>query len=136
MSARLALALSLALAALLGCGAPAGAPCRSSGAGFSLRDPCRTRCLDLWTVTCPDGRTVRPPVCAGAAGCIPGQCPAGQACYHFDDPFEVRAYCLPVDVCPGAPAGPALAAWERASELRAAEARERYVPPAGRQDGR
>jgi hypothetical protein len=96
----------LVLLALAGCGGrPIGEPCElTSGAlGFGFDDPCKTRCLQLQDVRCADGSTVRKAVCAGREGCEPGGCPEGQACYSFEDPFEEEFFCIPDDLCGGAP---------------------------------
>jgi hypothetical protein len=118
------LLLGVSYTLLLGaCGMQAGEDCRIAGSGFTARDPCASKCLQYWTVHCPDGTDVQPAICAGAKGCTPGSCPAGQACYGFDDPFEEVTYCVPVAACPVAPAdAAALRAWELESE-RAARAR-------------
>ncbi|TAK53884.1 MAG: hypothetical protein EPO25_09070 [Gammaproteobacteria bacterium] len=104
--ARLA-ALLVAGLALAACGDPAGAPCAIRGSGFTSSHDCATKCLALWSVNCPDGSSVQPGVCAGRRGCEAGSCPEGQYCYHFDDPFEERSYCIPDTVCGGGTAPPA-----------------------------
>jgi hypothetical protein len=121
----------LAIVTAGACGAPAGAPCTTEGSGFSLSSPCATKCLDLWKVRCPGGAIVSPQLCAGEEGCTPGSCPDGQACYHFEDPFEVRAYCVPVSACAGLGAGSARVAWERESEARAARVRQNLPAEGG-----
>ena len=110
----------LVLTLLSGCGDPAGHPCAIVGDGFHASDPCRHRCLSRWSVVCPDGEAVIPGVCSGAFGCRPGSCPAGQACYHDNDPFDDRSYCLPADVC-GVQADDTLGRWERQTQARQEE---------------
>jgi len=84
--------------ALAGCRAgQVGDVCTTTGSGFSLRDPCRTICLSLWHITCPDGTVVNPHVCAGRQGCLDGQCPPGQVCYRTN---VDRSFCVPDDICP------------------------------------
>jgi hypothetical protein len=104
-----------------------GEECHVTGSGFSLRDPCGGKCLELWTVQCPDGSAVQPAMCADNEGCAPGGCPAGQACYSFDDPFEEISYCVPLQACAVPPAtADAVRAWELAAQQRAREQRERF----------
>jgi hypothetical protein len=123
----LLLTVGLVLLATLRCGGAAGAPCRTTGSGFTLQSPCRSKCLDLWSVVCPNGERVSPEVCAGVENCSVGDCPEGQICYHFDDPIEVQAYCVPVSVCTDAQraAGDGHA-WEVQAEARARETRLRF----------
>ncbi len=108
----------LALATLVvvpsGCGDPVGTECRISGSGFHARHGCRHRCLSRWQVSCPDGRRVTPNTCSGAFGCRPGSCPDGQVCYHDDDPFDDRSFCVVATTC-GEIDRAALAEWERES---------------------
>ena len=118
-----AAAIILALLAA-GCGRQAGEPCVFQGSGFTASDPCATRCLSHWRIRCPDGSTVSPQQCAGRSGCMPGDCPDGQACYHFEDTFEARSYCVPDRVC-GAQTASARHAWEQAALQRAEALRAR-----------
>ncbi len=122
--------LGFALLTLASCGgSPIGDPCKlTSGAlGFGFDDPCKTKCLEMEDITCPDGSTVRKAVCAGKAGCDPGSCPDAQACYSFEDPFDKDFYCVPDDIC-GAP--PATVderlAWERESRERSDAIRAKF----------
>ena len=112
---------------LTACGDSVGEPCTFRGSGFTLRDSCRSKCLGLSTVVCPSGESVQPAVCAGLDDCEVGGCPQDQACYHFDDPFDVVAYCIPVTVCMGgSPRDATIREWEVAAERRAAASRERF----------
>lgn len=113
--------LSLALV-LAACGKPVGTPCSIEGSGFTASHDCATKCLARWKLTCPGGNTVTPAICAGREGCSPGSCPAGQACYTFDDPFDERSYCVPDNVC-GALPTTALMQWEQDSAAVAAASR-------------
>ncbi len=120
----------LALLTLAGCGGdPIGDPCAltSGPMGFGFDDPCKTKCLQLEDVTCPNGSKVRKAVCAGRMGCDPGGCPSGQICYSFEDPFDQDFYCIPDDIC-GAP--PETAAegllWEREARRRSDALRSRF----------
>jgi hypothetical protein len=108
---------------LAACGKPVGAPCKITGDGFHARHDCATKCLSRWSVTCPDGSRITPNVCAGRSTCQPGSCPAGQLCYHFDDPFEKRSYCIPDDVCGDLPNADSRRRWETDSAERAAATR-------------
>ena len=103
--------------ALGGCGEPAGTPCQITGDGFHAKDPCRDKCLSRWSLTCPDQQRITPNVCTGAFACQPGGCPEGQLCYHDDDPFDDRSFCVPDNVC-GALTPAAASAWERATLAR------------------
>lgn len=126
----------LLLCALLlsACGKPAGSPCAFTGSGFHARHDCATQCLARWTVNCPGGETLQPQVCAGRSGCQPGDCADGEVCYHFDDPFEERSYCVPDDLC-GALSDDALQAWERDSRQAAADLRAHYEAKRARRTG-
>ncbi len=129
MKDRIAVLALSALAALaaVGCGAAAGEPCATAGSGFAASDPCRSKCLDRWGVECPDGAEVHAGVCAGREGCRPGECPDGQVCYRFNDPFENRTFCIPEGVCPDAPADDAdRRRWEELSIERAEKTRAEY----------
>ena len=107
----LALFPALLLAA---CGDPIGAACHFEGSGFTASDNCRHRCLQYRAVVCPDGTTLKPQICSGRPQCGPGACPAGEVCYHVNDPFEKESYCLPADIC-GRQSAAGLAAWEQVS---------------------
>ncbi len=112
------------------CGEPVGSPCQIVGDGFHARDACAHRCLSRWSITCPGGEAVVPGVCSGDFGCSPGSCPSGQVCYHDNDPFDDRSYCLPADVC-GAQSADVLTRWERRTLDRQEEIRAaRRAPPA------
>lgn len=128
------LAFVLPLLALLGCGDAVGESCKlTTGAlGFGFKDDCRTKCLELDDVICLDGSTVRKAVCAGAEGCEPGSCGAGEICYSFADPFEKYFYCIPADFCGGAPTVGEAAAWERASRERSDAIRAKFEERARR----
>lgn len=117
--------------AIVGCGKSAGSPCAITGSGFHARHDCRSKCLSRWRVVCLDGSAIIPGVCAGREGCALGSCPAGQICYHFDDPFEVRHYCIPDDVCGGGLSAEERQRWEQAAAERAAAARAGRRPAAG-----
>jgi hypothetical protein len=109
------------------CGDPVGHPCARRGDSFLARDNCISKCLQLWTVICPNEDSIHPSVCAGRKGCDVGGCPDGQACYHFDDPFDVVAYCIPAELCLGASSSAdALRDWETRAEERAAATRDRF----------
>ncbi len=84
---------------LSGCGNPAGTPCQTQGSGFTASHDCQHRCLSRWSVTCPDGKRVTPNTCSGSFSCSPGSCPDGQVCYHDDDPFDDRSYCVMANTC-------------------------------------
>lgn len=120
----------LALLVGAGCRGSVGAPCRTQDSGSFARSGCATKCLDLWVVCCPNGERVSPSVCAGEKNCTIGRCPAGQICYHFDDPVEVQAYCIPTSLSADLrDTVEDRAAWEEAAEQRAAEARARFPLP-------
>jgi len=118
----------IAIVAVLssGCGNPAGTPCEITGSGFTARHDCRSKCLSRWTVYCSDETKIMPKMCAGEEGCAPGNCPSGQFCYHFDDPFNEVSYCLPDNVCGTPPDAAGIKLWERRSVERAAATRARY----------
>ena len=122
---RLFLAVALAVAGGASCGKGVGEPCQITGSGFHARDPCRSKCLSRWAVTCPDGRDTVLEICAGESGCTPGSCASGQACYTFNDPFEERSYCLPDNAC-GQVSAESVVLWERTSQDRAAATRAKY----------
>ena len=111
------------IALLAACGKPAGSPCMIKGSGFTASHDCASKCLSRWQVRCPDGEAIMPRVCAGKKDCEPGSCPDGQVCYHFDDPFEARSYCIPDTVCGRAPGLEQRRHWERASRDKAARSR-------------
>lgn len=111
---------------LTACGKPVGAPCKITGDGFHARHDCATKCLSRWSVTCPDGARIMPNVCAGQSSCEPGSCPDGQLCYHFDDPFEERSYCIPRSVCGDLPNADSGSRWEMESAERAAATRAHF----------
>jgi hypothetical protein len=94
--------------------------------GFGFKDDCRTKCLELDDVICPDGTSVRKAVCAGAEGCEPGSCRDGQVCYSFEDPFDKDFYCIPDDICGSRPTAEEAAAWERASRERSDAVRAKF----------
>jgi hypothetical protein len=121
---------------LPGCGEPAGTPCSITGSGFTASHDCATKCLSRWSVNCPDGSRVQPAVCAGEEGCKPGDCPDGQICYHFDDPFEVQSYCIPDTVCRAATDAAARARWEQEAMAVAAALRAEYEAKSQRQSGK
>ena len=102
---------------LVGCGKPVGTPCQISGSGFTASHECRHQCLSRWTVTCPDGSRVTPGTCSGAFECTPGSCPEGQVCYHDNDPFDDRSFCLMANTC-GVLSTTALQDWEHLSVAR------------------
>lgn len=120
---------------LAGCGAPVGTPCTIKGSGFTSSHDCATKCLARWSVNCPDGSRVTPAVCAGEHGCQPGDCPVGQVCYHFDDPFETRGYCVPDTICGAAPDAAARARWEQEAMAVAAAMRADYAAKQQRRSG-
>ncbi len=125
---RLALLLLIASAALLtACGQTVGTECEISGSGFHAKDPCAHQCLSRWSVNCPNDLRISPKVCTGKAGCTPGSCGPGLACYSFDDPFEERSYCVPDKLC-GDDLSPAqLLQWEHDSAATALALREKYA---------
>jgi len=91
--------LSLLLMGLLltSCsGRPVGSPCQRSGDSFLARHNCQTFCL-AFPISCPDGSSVTPNVCAGRQGCLHGQCPPGQVCRRVN---VDRSFCVPDDICP------------------------------------
>lgn len=104
------LALSLLLS-LSGCGDPAGTPCTTTGSGFTASHDCRHRCLSRWQLTCPSGERITPSLCTGTFDCEPGGCPDGQVCYHDDDPFDDRSFCVVKTIC-GPLGEEELAQWE------------------------
>ena len=120
---------------LAACGDPAGTPCAFTGGGFSLSHDCATKCLALWSVNCPDGSSVMPGVCAGRRGCEPGSCPEGQSCYHFDDPFEERSYCVPNSVCGGLTSHTTRRQWEEDSAAKASQVRREMEFKRSRRSG-
>jgi hypothetical protein len=88
-------------------------------------------------VTCPDGTTIRRAVCSGREGCDPGSCPAGQACYSFEDPFDEDFYCITADFCGAAPATEeALLAWEIESRQRSDALRTQFKERMDRRTGK
>lgn len=125
--------------ALAGCGGtPVGEQCKltTGTMGFGFDDPCTTKCLELETVTCADGSTVRKAVCAGKEGCNPGSCPDGQACYSFEDPFDKEFFCIPDDICDAPPAtADERLAWERDSRERSDALRAEYQRRMDRRTG-
>lgn len=127
--------LGAMLVVVQGCGDSAGSPCSIEGSGFTASHDCATKCLSRWAVNCPDGSRVLPAVCAGAEGCAPGGCPEGQVCYHFDDPFELRSYCIPDTVCGARPDADARARWEQGSMAAAAVMRAHYEAKRRHHDG-
>lgn len=120
-------ALGLALTLPAACGDPAGAPCTIEGSGFTARDPCANKCLERWTITCPGNRDVHASLCSGRETCEPGSCPEGQACYSFNDPFDVVSYCVPLEACfqDSIPRNE-IFAWEAGSFERSAATREHF----------
>ena len=104
-------ALTALLLILTGCGEPAGTACQITGSGFHASDPCRHKCLSRWAISCPNGERITPNVCTGSFTCTPGSCPEGQVCYHDDDPFDDRSFCVPETVC-GELSDNALRRWE------------------------
>lgn len=102
---------SLIVLFLVGCGNRAGAPCETKGSGFTASHDCQHRCLSRWAVTCPDGNRLIPGTCSGSFECSPGSCPDGQVCYHDDDPFDDRSFCIMANTC-GNLSDSALKNWE------------------------
>ena len=102
---------SLITLLLAGCGNPAGTPCEIKGSGFTASHDCQHRCLSRWTVVCPDDHRVTPGTCSGSFECAPGSCPDGQVCYHDDDPFDDRSFCVMANTC-GNLSDSALRDWE------------------------
>lgn len=123
---------------LVACGSPVGEPCQlASGAlGFGFDDPCKTKCLELSDVTCPDGAKVRKPVCAGDEGCSPGSCASGQACYSFEDPIETYFYCVPDDLCGTPLPDEDRLAWEQEARKRSDRVRAEFADRARRRTGK
>ena len=118
-----AIGLLMLVALTLGCGRnSAGTPCEIEGSGFHARHDCRHKCLSRWQLTCPGGEKITSDVCSGAFGCESGGCPTGQVCYHDDDPFEDRSFCVVANSCGDLDAG-ALAQWERDREEAQARVR-------------
>ncbi len=115
----------LATLLLNACGEPAGTPCAIRGSGFTAKHDCQEKCLSRQKVHCPDGTGILPKACSGEQGCMPGSCPDGQACYHIDDPFDVRSLCVMADTC-GALTREQVAEWELSSAERAAAIRAKY----------
>jgi len=113
---------------ITGCGDPVGSPCNIRGSGFTASHNCSNRCLFYQKIQCPDGSEITPEVCSGNQGCVPGGCPSGQACYHEDDPFEERSYCVPADICGELPES-ALRDWEQESYGIALEKRKKSNKP-------
>ena len=74
----------------------AGEPCQRTGDGFLARHNCKTFCL-AFPISCPDGFSVTPNVCAGTESCVEGQCPAGQVCIRVN---ADRSFCVPEIICP------------------------------------
>lgn len=142
MTGRALAIVTVTLLWIAGCGDPAGTPCNITGSGFHAKDPCRHQCLSRWSLTCPDDTQITPAVCTGPFDCTPGSCPDGQLCYHDDDPFDDRSFCVPKDVC-GTLSADAAAAWEletRARQESVIKAREdqaaRRKPPGRTHPGR
>jgi len=102
---------------LAGCGNPPGTPCQTTGSGFTASHDCQHRCLSRWTVACPDGNRVTPGTCSGSFECTPGSCPDGQVCYHDDDAFDDRSFCVMANTC-GNLSDPDLKDWELKSVAR------------------
>ncbi len=77
---------------------PIGTPCVRKGDGFTASHNCKTKCLSIWKITCPDGSKGNSKVCAGNEGCERHGCSKGEVCYQTN--FD-RAYCIPESICPG-----------------------------------
>ncbi len=120
---------TLSVLALVGCGSPVGEQCHlTSGAlGFGFSDPCKTKCLELSNITCPDGSVARKAVCAGDEGCSPDSCDDGQACYSFQDPVEKYFYCIPEDFCGTTLTQMERLAWETESRERSDAVRAEFA---------
>ena len=118
---------------LLACGNSIGTPCSIQGSGFTASHDCSEKCLFYNAIHCPDGQTVVPKICSGAAQCKPGSCPDGQACYSYDDPFEEKSYCIPSNLC-GVLSVEELSDWELSAQHRAGTRRaewKRKMPSQG-----
>ena len=76
---------------------PIGTPCVRHGDGFTASHNCKTQCLSIWKIQCPDGSYGDSRVCAGSEGCERGGCPDGQVCFQTN---MDRAYCVPQTICP------------------------------------
>ena len=122
----------LALPAILfACGEPVGTECEISGSGFHAKDPCRHKCLSRWQLTCPDDQDITPNTCSGSFSCQPGSCPDGQVCYHDDDPFDDRSFCVAVSTC-GDLSPEQQSAWELKTLARQEEVRKEREAKAAR----
>ncbi len=83
----------------IGCsGDKIGAPCKTTGGGFTMSSNCASKCMSIWRITCPDGSMGNSNVCAGREGCSRGGCPENQVCYQTNID---RAFCVPQSICPG-----------------------------------
>ena len=86
---------------LFSCRDAPGEPCTVTGDGFTRTDSCRGpfqpegKCV-AWDVTCADGRSVRPDVCAGPPCTDGASCDIGWLCVKVD---ATDSRCLPASVC-------------------------------------
>ncbi len=92
--------LLVAVFALLAACVPDGQPgeaCTSSGDGFTKTDSCDDMCVN-WEVTCPNGSTLVPDVCAGPVCGAGGSCVDGFMCLQVDS-FAANSRCMPAEMC-------------------------------------
>ncbi len=94
---RIAYVAVLALSILGGCArGKAGEPCQRTGDSFLARHNCQTFCL-FFPISCPDGSSITPNLCAGKESCVEGECPPGQVCIRVN---VDRSFCVPDTICP------------------------------------
>lgn len=77
---------------------PIGTACERTGDGFTAHHNCKTLCMSIWKISCPDGSIGDSNVCGGELGCTRGSCPADQVCYQTN---MDRSICVPQSICPG-----------------------------------
>ena len=73
-----------------------GEPCTTTGSGFFMSHSCKTLCMSLWTIKCPNGETGDSHVCGGELNCSRGSCPQDQVCYQTN--FD-RSVCVSQNIC-------------------------------------
>jgi hypothetical protein len=75
---------------------PIGTPCVRTGDGFSASHHCKTLCMSIWRIECPDGTIGDSNLCGGELQCSKGSCPPGQVCYQTN---VDRSVCVPQTIC-------------------------------------
>lgn len=92
------LALFVCVFLLAACRDPIGTACVRKGDGFTARHNCKSVCLSIWRIQCPDGSIGNSNVCAGEEGCTRGSCGDNQVCYQTN---MDRSFCIPENICTG-----------------------------------